>query len=233
MSLVRYDLEFPDGHRWHHEIALSVEPLSLPEDLPDWTRLDFHRCKHCPLDPAGHDRCPLAAALVGPAHAFAGIPSWTPVAVRVTTSVREIAVNTTLQRAVGSMIGLLSALSGCPHTRPMLPMAMFHLPFSTPEETLLRVAGVYLFGQNLRLRSGLAPDWEMRGLVDVYANLRIVNSELAARIRSAADRESTANAVVLLDVLAADMRSSLEETEGNELADMFVAYLQKGDNVAP
>lgn len=200
-------------------------PPALPADLPEWTRLEFHRCAHCPLDPAVHTHCPLAAAMVAPASAFAGVPSWAPVTVRVTAPGRTTIAETTLQRAVGSLIGLLSALSGCPHTRPMLPMAMSHLPFSTPEETLFRVTGMYLTGQHLRQRAGLPADWDMQGLLDIYRNLQIVNSGMAVRIRTASEHESTVNAIVLLDVLALDMRASLEEAGRNGLEDMFVAYL--------
>lgn len=228
MSFIKYDFAFEGGRCWSHEIPMVTAPLSLPDPLPEWTRLTFHQCAHCPLNGANHPSCPLAATLVAPVQALAGIPSWTPVTVRVTSPARIVTGETTLQRAAGSMMGLLSALSGCPHTRPMLPMAMFHLPFSSAEETLFRVMGMYLAGQHLRSRAGLPADWDMQGLVNIYRNLRTVNNGLAARIRAAAEHESSLNAIVLLDILAMDIGASIEDKE-DALADMFAFYLQAND----
>lgn len=224
MSGVTYDLMFEDGRYWRHTISVSTEPLPLPDTLPAWTELGFHRCRHCVLDPDSCSHCPLAAALAVPVTALAGIPSWTPVKVEVAMPARTVTATTTLQRAAGSMMGLLSALSGCPHTRVMLPMAMFHLPFSTSEDTLFRVVGMYLTGQSLRAREGLSTDWEMSGLLEIYARLRGVNNGIANRIRAAAEHESSVNAIVLLDILASDMTASIEDQE-DEWKAMFSAYL--------
>lgn len=224
MPEITYDIVFEDGRRWQHRIPLSTEPQPLPPELPAWAALGFQQCGHCSLDPASHAYCPLAAALVGPVTALAGIPSWTPVTVEVQTEARTLLAATTLQRAAGSMMGLLSALSGCPHTRTMLPMAMFHLPFSTSEETLSRVMGMYLTAQHLRSREGLPADNDMQGLVQIYSRLRAVNSGIAKRIRVAAEHESSVNAIVLLDILASDMTASIED-QADEWRAMFAAYL--------
>lgn len=225
MPEIIYNMMFESGRRWQHIIPLSIEPLAPDAVLPAWTQLDFHRCTHCPLlDAEAHPHCPLAAVLAVPVAALAGIPSWTPVTVEVTMPARTVVASTTLQRAAGSMMGLLSALSGCPHTRAMLPMAMFHLPFSTSEETFFRIMGTYLIAQHLRKREGDSADGDMHGLLEIYSRLRAVNNGMANRIRAAAEHESSVNAIVLLDILAADMSASIEDQE-NDWQAMFAAYL--------
>lgn len=228
MAFIKYDFSFEDGRHWSHDVRLTPDnSLDARQPLPDWTRLDHKRCSHCPLDADSTPQCPLAVRLVDPVEALAGIPSWTPVTARVTSAGRTVVAETSLQRAAGSLIGLLSALSGCPHTKFMSPMAMFHLPFSTSEETLFRVLGMYLTAQHLRQAAGLSVDWEMTQLTEIYRNLRLVNNGLAGRIRSAAEHESSVNAIVLLDVLASDVGTSIEEAE-QELREAFAAYLAPG-----
>lgn len=225
MDTVTYQLDFPDGRRWALPIQLSEAPPAMPDHAPDWTKLTFQQCTNCTLDDGTHHYCPLAVSLAEPVRAFAGIPSWTPVVVQVSTGTRVVNCETTLQRTAGSMLGLLSALSGCPHTRALLPMAMFHLPFATPEETLFRVLGTYLTGQHLREQEGLPGDWQLTGLFEIYRKLKVVNGGLANRIRVAAESESSVNAIVLLDILVSDMALLIEEREA-ELRGMFGAYLQ-------
>lgn len=230
MPSITYDIRFADERHWRHDVRLPPEQLAMPEPpASGWTRLEFQRCAHCTLDPAVHPHCPLALALTEPVNGLSGIPSWTPVSVQVTTPERTISCDTTLQRAAGSLMGLLSALSGCPHTRALLPMATFHLPFSTSTETLFRVMGTYLTGQYLRTQQGLPADWDMQHLVDIYRDLHTVNNGLANRIRAAAESESSVNAIVLLDILASDMRASIEDRE-IELLPLFAHYLDDADN---
>lgn len=222
---VRYEFRFPDGRLWVHEVSLTA-PDEWLEPVPDWVRLGFRQCSHCPLDAAQVRDCPFARALVRPVTVLASSPSYEEVRVAVSWRGREIRQRTTLQRALGSLLGLLGATSGCPHTRMLRAMAWFHWPFSTSAETLYRSLGTYLLGQHLRRQHGLEPDWDMDGLRELYRNLRQVNLGMAGRLRAAADEDSSLNGLILLDLLAADTLYSLDSYEG-ELDGFFAEYFEK------
>ena len=70
----------------------------------------------------------------------------------VQTWQRNYHQDTTLQRALSSLFGLICALSDCPHTRFLRPMASFHLPLSSDTETLVRTASLYLLQRYIRNR---------------------------------------------------------------------------------
>ncbi|MBU0808353.1 MAG: hypothetical protein KKD30_03860 [Gammaproteobacteria bacterium] len=218
----------------HYRLALAGQPaLELQihlgeayvsaQSVPEWTRLAFQQCPHCPLKAEAQWACPFALALQQPVRLLAGHASFEAVEVQVQHRGREIRQRTTLQRAAGSLLGLLGATSGCPHTRFLEPMAWFHLPFSSSDETLFRVLGSYLLGQHLKAQKGLVVDWQLDGLREAYRNLRKVNQGMAKRLQAACNEDSSLNGLVLLDLLAADTLYSLEQSEG-ELDAYFAGY---------
>lgn len=215
-SDVHYRLRFGDNAIWEFDVASAngEQPLQAKE-LPDWTRLGFHQCSHCPLSTEEYQYCPYAVALVEPARVTAMRPSHESVTVTVTSRSRTVTADTTLQRAMGSLLGLVGPFSGCPVTRILRPMARFHLPLSSPEETLFRTFGTYLLGQYLRQRRGLEADWQMVSLSQVYSDLRKLNYGMSSRLRAIQDEDAGVNSFVLLDLLAAEVGYVLEEYEGD------------------
>ncbi|TWC30328.1 hypothetical protein FBY03_12415 [Pseudomonas sp. SJZ079] len=229
-SLIRYRFQFSDGRSWQHcvEMEPGVEMESDPAkgaNLPAWTRLAFHQCAHCPLQVERTLHCPFAVALVAPVVLLEQSPSYERVGVEVHWRGREIRQRTTLQRAMGSLLGVLGATSGCPYTRLFKAMAWFHLPFSGTDETLYRAFGTYLLGQYLREQRGLSADWSMSELREVYRNVRLVNLGMTNRLRAALVEDSGPNGMVLLDLLAADTLYSLDQYEG-ELDRYFAAFFE-------
>ena len=215
-SVIQYHFEFADGRSWQHRVDLDSTPAvgqSL-EVLPEWTRLGFQQCSHCPLREADSPYCPFAVALLEPVEVLAQLPSYENVAVQVLWRGRDIRQRTTLQRAFGSLLGVIGASSGCPHTRLLKPMAWFHLPFSSSDETLYRVFGTFLLGQYLRQQRGLSSDWTLSDLRELYGNLRLVNKGMTKRLRGAALEDSGPNGMILLDLLAADTLYSLDQYDG-------------------
>ncbi|MDH4562548.1 hypothetical protein E8F06_16255 [Pseudomonas sp. BN411] len=223
---MRYEFGFPDGRLWVHEVDLAGKGGRV-ETGPEWALLGFQQCSHCPLNAAEVRDCPFALALARPVAVLARSPSYEEVQMAVFWRGREIRQQTTLQRALGSLLGLLGATSGCPHTRMLRAMAWFHWPFSTSAETLYRSLGTYLLGQHLRRQRGLEPDWDMDGLRELYRNLRLVNLGMAGRLRAAAEEDSSLNGLILLDLLAADTLYSLDSYEG-ELDGFFAEYFEGG-----
>lgn len=194
--------------------ARTLELNSVPVQAPqDWTCLRFCQCPNCPLDEKAFPRCPVAAnlePLIGAQ--WAEMCSYTDVYVEVVTAERTVSAQTKLQRGMSSLLGLIMATSPCPHTRFLRPMARFHLPLATEEETIYRAASMHLLRQYYRYLDGKAPDLDLEGLKRSYQNLHVVNNAIAQRIRQACEQDTAVNAVVLLDLLAKNLPYSIDDS---------------------
>jgi len=172
-------------------------------DAPAWAKLDCCQCSNCPLDPATTRHCPTALGMASFLPAFANTVSHDTAVVEVETANRTIVAKTTLQAGLASLVGLVSASSGCPHTRFLRPMSRFHLPFATERETLFRAFSIWLLANYAaqRLAGQPAPP-SLDGLKHRYEQLGIVNQALAERLRTVATRDAMLNAIVILDLFA-------------------------------
>ncbi len=215
------DIHYRFGYGDNREMACTLkldsrtlELRSLPSQaLPDWTRLGFQQCPNCPLRQEASPRCPIAENL-GPliGGELGDLCSYSDIQLEVTTEQRTVSASTTLQRGISSLLGLIMATSACPHTRFLRPMARFHLPLATDEETIYRAASMYLLGQYFLYQDGKTPDLSLEGLKRNYQNLQVVNTAMARRIRKASEQDATVNAVVLLDLLAKNLPYSIDES---------------------
>lgn len=204
-------------------MVLIHEPV--PEPLPEWTKLDFLKCSHCPLNARTTPHCPVARSLIRVAVFSNRFRSYDKLAVKVTTEDRTIIAKTTAQTAFGSLIGLMIATSGCPHTDYLKPMARFHLPLSSVEETIYRVFSMYLLAQYFRSQKGGKPDQDFSGLKQLYENIEIVNVQMTERLRAATRTDASLNAVICLDTLAKTMLSMIED-KVDEVRYLFDPYLK-------
>lgn len=229
---IRYQLSLPDGASETFEVrldpgsvALLREPGAEAGDAPDWTRLDYHQCPNCPLQADAHPRCPAAAALVDVVRGVERVYAHEAVHVRVETAERAIEAETTVQRSVGSLMGLIMATSGCPHLSFFRPMARFHLPFASPDETIFRATGAFLLAEYLRKLDGESVDFDLNGLADVYYEVQTVNQAFAERLREASRADGAVNSLVALDVLAQIMPMAIED-QLLEIRYLFEPWLQ-------
>ena len=214
-----YIFDLPKKKQLHKKIQLDAQELNIinnrPKTLPDWTRLDFCRCSHCPLSMNSHTHCPLAVNLVNIIHGLDTLYSYHEIHIKVIMENRTISQKTTVQKALGSLMGLVIATSGCPHTRFFKPLARFHLPLADEKETISRVTSMYLLGQYFMKEEGNPADFNFKGLMQIYENMHIVNKETAKRLRVASKTDSAVNAIILLDmftyVLPMSIDSHLQE----------------------
>lgn len=211
---ISYDIRYPEGS--HDRITVRMDNdgnigVHANFQPPDWARLSFHQCAHCTLDPAQHEYCPIARniAFLFP-ESFSGT-SWQNVTLTVTTETRCYSGDTTLQRVLGSLFGLVCSLSECPHTRALKPMGIFHLPLSNDRETLVRAASFFLLKRYLEHLRNPAISIDLSEMEATYKNLKILNRGLAQRFRGDGSSDAAANAFVLLDILARDVDFELEE----------------------
>lgn len=203
-----YHFQFADGYN----VSLPTAPTPIQaDDLPAWTALDFHQCANCPLSPANTPHCPMAVRFVQLMSIVDKRQSYDPVTVNVEMQERNVTKVTTVQRAVGSLMGLLSATSDCPHVNFLKPMSHFHLPFSTEEESIYRVASMFLLGQYFLRQQNKTADWNLEILKVHYQELQIVNAAMAGRLRAISPSDGALNALVLLDLLAKALPYSIDE----------------------
>lgn len=180
-----------------HRLELIDKPLE--DVIPAWTKLDFHQCQHCPLNIVFHPNCPVAVRLAEVARRFEAILSYDEIDLEVVTEERRILQHTTAQRGLSSMLGLMIATSGCPHTAFFKPMARFHLPLSTKVDTIFRATGMYLLAQYFLRKEGKEVNFSLEGLKEIYNNLHVLNSTIVKRLRNATNSDSSINAIILLD----------------------------------
>ncbi len=227
---VQYRFRAMDDSREIFQLEFDPESLELngniPDDLPAWTRLDFYQCPNCPLTSRTHPNCPMAANLVKIVQSFDGVKSFDQMEVKVITRERRITQVTSAQKAISSMMGLVMAASGCPHTAFFKPMARFHLPLANEKETIFRAASMYMLAQYFLKNEGRPADFELIGLRKIYHGLQIINSYIAKRLREATRTDSSINAVILLDIYAQTLPMAIEKSL-DEIRYMFEPFFEE------
>ncbi len=203
----------------------KIELLGKPDGvIPSWARLSFHPCPNCPLDSRVHSYCPLTLHLVKIVPKFEPMLSHDYVKLRVITDRRTTCQQTTVQRAVSSLLGLISAASGCPRTAFFRPMARFHLPLADEAETIYRTTSMYMLAQYFLKQEGKEHDFSLRKLKDIYHQLQVVNAAMSARLRAASKTDSVVNALILLDLFAKAIPYAIEESL-EEIRHLFTPFL--------
>lgn len=195
---ISYHFAFEDGLTYDFDVPLQgwVENAAPVERaLPEWTLLARDQCPNCPLDPAKHRYCPAAVDIHEAAAKFSAIASYKNARITVVVGSRTYVSACDMNVGLRSLFGLYMALSGCPLTSRMRPMALRHLPFASLEETLSRAVSHYLMKQYYVMKTGGTPDWELKGLMALYETLDEVNSTFINRVRHASERDSNLNAI--------------------------------------
>lgn len=226
---IEYIYKFGDGRREIVKLEIdprTVEVVNRPDhDLPEWTRLEFEQCRHCPLNGREVPYCPVAVGLIDVVPRFDGVMSYDLVDLEVITAERRISRSIEAQKGISSLIGLLIATSGCPHANYLKPMARFHLPLASSEETLFRATGMYLLAQFFLAKEGKPQDSDFGGLTRLYQNMHLLNVSIAERLRSATRTDSSINAVIVLDLLTHAISFVIED-HLQEIRHLFDPYLE-------
>ncbi len=201
---IKYRIHFPDGRNDSFDLSLEPATLAYQADAqpapPEWTRLSNNKCPNCPLNEKDSPYCPVARNLEPMIKRFVDRLSFEEVDVEVLTAGREYRKRISLQKAVGSLFGVVMCTSGCPVLDKLRPMVMTHLPFAEIEEGRYRAISMYLLAQFFRARKNLAADWSLKGLEAIYAAVTLVNRAFVGRLHSIPSLEDASlNAIVGLD----------------------------------
>ena len=222
-----YKLLFPDDKLIEFPIVIDKFSCTfIPESeiVPqNWAVLDYQQCGNCSLNQVSSPFCPIAINLIPLLNLCSNVASYQTVKLEVLTAERTISGNTSMQRALSSILGLIMATSPCPHTEYLKPMARFHLPLASEDETVYRTASMYLLAQYFHRKDGLDFSLELDHLKTIYRNLQIINKALAKRLKDAVIDDATVNAVVLLDILSQAVSWSIDEGL-EEIRYLFTSY---------
>ncbi len=214
--VINYIFELSNGKTHGFRIELSRTDLSYispsGDNLPSWTKLEVGQCSNCPLKPESHPLCPIAKNLASLVEEFKEYPSTMEAKITVATEERAFVKVDAVQEGLFSIFGIIMATSGCPVMDILKPMARFHLPFATSEETILRSTSFYLLRQYFEHKRGNRPDLDLTEMNKSYSEIEKVNLGMIQRIRTILHSgDANKNALVALDALAKLLAMAIEE----------------------
>ncbi|MDH4262155.1 MAG: hypothetical protein OEV78_03815 [Spirochaetia bacterium] len=218
---IHYRFKFGSGEKKDYLIQLDPDTISYINSnidfRPEWTRLGFHQCENCPLSLDHVIYCPVAVNLSSFVEYFKNEISHDEALVLVQTEERYSSKKISLQEGLYSIYGLIMSTSDCPNMNFLKPMARFHMPFASMEETVFRAVSTYLLEQYFAHKKGEEVDIKLTGLLNRYKEVEKVNVGISNRLRAVTSGDADRNALSLLDSLAQvlffELEKSLESLE--------------------
>lgn len=228
ITKVQYKLVFEGGKEKLLELHLRSDNLTpvgwVPASPPEWATLENHKCSNCPLEPGKNAYCPATLNLFKLVEECNELDLLDTVKLVVTTADRAVVVSATVQKALGSFIGLLMATSDCPHAAYFRPVARFHLPLANEMETIYRAVTAFAMAQFVRRQAGKEGAADLEGLFDIYKNLETVNTGLSVRLKSAGKEGAISKSLMEWDVFSGMFPMRAEEVV-DKMRPLFSAYL--------
>lgn len=200
---IKYTFEFQGSKKLEYTLNFDEQNQLMGKDngkIKDWTRLDFNQCKNCPLSVDDYIQCPVAKNIDEIVEETKDKVSYEKAYVTVETPERVYAKNCDTQEGLLSLFGLIMPTSGCPHLDWFRPLARFHLPFSTLEETMFRVLALRLVGHFLD--SDDLDKVDLDYVKKQYSAVEVVNLDFIGRMHTYCKGDADVNAVAALDLFA-------------------------------
>lgn len=182
--------------------TLSLIPIASVSETPEWVSLEYNQCRDCPLQSDSHAHCPIAMNIMELVEAFKSVFSYHDCTVMCETAERTYSKKTSVMEGLSAIFGVIMATSDCPVMEFLKPMARFHLPFATIEETTVRTASMYLLAQYFKYKDQPGMRFDFKTLEKHYSRVQLVNEGLLARINSASSEDADKNAIVTLHSLS-------------------------------
>ena len=211
-ATIKYILKFTDVD-FTVDLEFLKKDFSLINLFPgkkEWTRLEHHKCSHCPLSEKQSPFCPLASAIDNIISKLQDFLSYDEVHAQVEYKNRIISADITVQKALSSLLGLIIPASGCPHTVYFRPMLRFHMPFADTEETIYRATSMFLLAQYFIFKKSNCIPADFSRLETICNNVHTVNKYICRRLREVSGEDCYLNAIVILDMFSLSIHSALE-----------------------
>lgn len=202
-----YHFQFVNGPAKDYAISLHPDTLSLipvasPTETPEWVRLQYKQCLDCPLQSDDSANCPIAVNIMELVESFKDVFSYHDCTVSCETAERIYSKKTSVMEGLSAIFGVIMATSDCPVMEFLKPMARFHLPFATIEETTVRASSMYLLAQYFKYKDQPGMKFDFKTLENHYRKVQMVNEGLLARINSVGSEDADKNAIVTLHSLS-------------------------------
>lgn len=177
--------------------------------------------KTCPMSKRQTEFCPIAKNIADVASHFSEDKSHKEYQIKVVTAERTYIKEAKIQTGLFSIFGLLMPTSGCPRMSFLKPMARFHMPFSSANETLVRSLSMHLLTQFCLYKKGEKVNYNLDLLEENYKQVNVINQGIISRIRLMAKGDASQNAIVILDGFASFLE--LEKTsQFSELENLII-----------
>lgn len=232
VKTIVYRYNFRVGRDEEKEFVVQLDAVTLNlvkpggKPCPEWAKLTHVQCPNCPLTGDLNEFCPVASGLVDIVDFFKSSISYEEVDVLIDTEGRKSDRRVSLQSALSSLVGIYMVANTCPIMAKLKPMVRYHLPLATMQETQYRVVSMYLLAQYFISRRGGKPDWDLKNLVKLYDDIRIVNQTMCKRLSSLGISDAILNAVVKLDSFADAVSFAVDQNMLGEIEPLFNAYLR-------
>ena len=218
---IHYEFRFDKGKVEHFDIPIDSKSFlllwPLLEKPPAWTKLEYKQCLCCTLKKEAEPYCPVAENVSKVVSHFTSIISHERCIVSCKTPERTYLKKTSVMEGLSSILGVIIATSRCTIMEFLRPMARFHLPFSTVEETLIRSTSFYLLRQYFKHNKKRAPDLNLNHLQEHYQKLKLLNEGLLARITGLKGQDSDKNALLVFhsisEILSLEIETHLQSIE--------------------
>lgn len=183
--------------------------------LPDWTRLEYHQCEHCPLRVERVARCPAAAALAGLVETFAEVISFETVEVEIILRNGRFALTGSAQMLAFGLLVDFVTRAKCPYVFDPTADKGFFLLCLDVDQLLYRLFSGYLVQHHL-LSSG-APDpcgvnWDrfQRQMGDAREALQGLLNRVEARCQEDANLNALSGLITVSNFLETHWDESLK-----------------------
>lgn len=209
-----YRFDFPDGSKKRFLIQLDPATYTVKQNSQrpsDWTKLPNSQCSCCRLDKNCTSHCPVAVNISDLIISFKDIVSHEACTVSCITNDRTYTKETIVQDGLSSILGIIMATSGCPTMNILKPMARFHLPFSTVDESVFRAVSVYLVRQYFIEQKGGKGDFSLSVMQKYYQQIEEVNKGILGRIQHASNLDADKNAIVILNCIAQILNMEVDD----------------------
>ncbi len=211
----KYCFDFPDGSKKRFFVHIDEETYIYRQSdtpPPNWANLTNHQCECCTLSEEDHEFCPIAVNIGDLVTNFRGTKSFKPCTVSCVTTERTCVKDTTVQDGLASIKGIIMATSGCPVMNILKPMARFHLPFATVDESMFRAISIYLMRQYFANRNGQHADFFLHNIKEHYNHIQEVNDSMLKRIQETSEMDADKNALIILNSLAQILVMEIEDS---------------------
>lgn len=226
-----YRFKFKNGDEKEFPIELDTDTLNLVrkkgKEYPPWTELKNFKCSICPVDENQNKYCPVITNLIDVIGYFKDSISYEEIELIIETEERKYIKHTSLQNGLNPLVGIYMVSSGCPVMEKLKPMVRFHLPFASLDETNFRMISMYLFAQYFIYKDGGEPDWDLKDLVKIYDDVRIVNKNFCDKLSELKLKDAAINALVTLDCFAFSISYSIDTDNLKGMKNIFKGYLNK------